>query len=166
MNNTNIARRGQCATAKKSKLRIIPIRTTLTPHAEHINRLRRLLKPSPVRLRSIPIWLRFKLLKAFSRESYSNSSHALLMTAAKKCGDHFDFFICNSHFGATTLADGRHALCFEPYYLCAIDQASIAKFCELLEAHYLVIAPSWHNPESTCRVVVCDGPLFGFPQHR
>ena len=116
-------------------------------YAKQREAVRKLLKPSPVRLNHIPNWLRLRMLRAFGCPNRDTSAWAVLYHAT---GDRRRWL---DHFGSTMLR-GRRVFVSEPYGFSAESAADLEAFCRPMGVKWSVDSNSEWNPGSTVRVSI------------
>ena len=115
---------------------------------QEIERLRELLRPSPVKVNHVPDWLRKRVLRALGPWGRHDllDGFSVLQAAIQKLGiGPFD------HFGSTTW-HGIAAFVSEPY--CATsDVVGAALFAERLDLEFRIEPNSWWYPMQTTRLL-------------
>jgi hypothetical protein len=117
---------------------------------KEIREARKRLKPTRVKSRHVPAWLRSRLLK-LKREGKLPTArkwpnnYELLMAAEKAAGCVHLF----DHWGSTQ-RNGKIVLVSEPYGPCV---KSVVKLADFLGVECSIEANSWHYPGCTVRVV-------------
>lgn len=124
-----------------------------------IQEARKLLRPSPVKLGRVPLWLTRALRAAHRAEKFESVPNLgggwMLQDAVGACGSKGTVNRWLDHWGSSTPSGWNGLECFvaEPYGLCDTDFVSIGRFAELVGAAYCVDPNSWHYPGKTIRVL-------------
>ena len=118
---------------------------------QHIEAARKLLKPTPVRLRHVPNWLRLRMLKAFGCSNRDTAGWAVLNHATGGINPSW-----LDHWGSTVLPSGQRAFVSEPYNFGAETARAVQAFCEPAGLRWHVDANSEWYPGWTVRIEITE----------
>ena len=122
------------------------------PAQEKIEAMRLLLKPSPVKPGTMPMWLQKRLTAAFGKQRPGVKPLPFAYDISRKGMESRGWL---DHYG--TIADGEDSVFVsEPYHLEPEDLQHLHQFCEKLGVKYRLDPNSWHYPGRTFRIVIYE----------
>ena len=120
---------------------------------ERFRQLRKLLKPTEVRLHHVPNWFRRRLLKVFGcSHGYTGGWFVLDHARKQHFGDNARWL---DHWGSTKYRSGT-AFVSEPYQVSPETVALLDSFAKRIGVDWHLSANSWWYPGWTIRILFCE----------